>query len=133
MLQELSKQIRACHERAIEAKRKAEAAVDPGLKADFLDMEKRWLALARSYTFTERLGDFTAAISDQRRKPDSQMRDGAAAGQRKLDGDSDNVIELRHARRLQEISTLLIQEGNIDALYDRLLDAVISLMSADMG
>ena len=35
--------------------------------------------------------------------------------------------------RLQEISTLLIQEGNLDALYERVLDAAISLMSADMG
>jgi PAS domain S-box-containing protein len=34
---------------------------------------------------------------------------------------------------LQEISTLLIQEGNLDALYERVLDAAISLMSADMG
>ena len=35
--------------------------------------------------------------------------------------------------RLQEISTLLIQEGSLDALYERVLDAVISLMSADKG
>jgi PAS domain S-box-containing protein len=35
--------------------------------------------------------------------------------------------------RLQEISTLLIQEGNLAALYDRVLEAAIELMSADMG
>jgi PAS domain S-box-containing protein len=35
--------------------------------------------------------------------------------------------------RLQEISTLLIQEGNLDALYERVLDAAIGLMSAGMG
>jgi GAF domain-containing protein len=35
--------------------------------------------------------------------------------------------------RLQEISTLLIQEGNLDALYERVLDAAICLMSADVG
>jgi PAS domain S-box-containing protein len=35
--------------------------------------------------------------------------------------------------RLQEVSTLLIQEGNLDALYERVLDAAIRLMSADMG
>jgi len=34
---------------------------------------------------------------------------------------------------LQEISTLLIQEGNLDALYERVLDAAIGLMSADIG
>jgi PAS domain S-box-containing protein len=36
-------------------------------------------------------------------------------------------------RRLQEISTLLIQEGNLGSLYERVLDAAIELMSADMG
>src|SRR5215470_10737966 len=37
------------------------------------------------------------------------------------------------ARQLQEIGTLLIQEGNLDSLYERVLDAAIGLMSADMG
>jgi PAS domain S-box-containing protein len=35
--------------------------------------------------------------------------------------------------QLQEISTLLIQEGNLDTLYERVLDGAVSLMSADMG
>ncbi len=35
--------------------------------------------------------------------------------------------------RLQEISTLLIREGNVAALYERVLDGAIALMSADMG
>ena len=35
--------------------------------------------------------------------------------------------------RLQEISTLLIQEGDLESLYRRVLDAAINLMSADMG
>jgi PAS domain S-box-containing protein len=35
--------------------------------------------------------------------------------------------------RLQEISTLLIREGDVHALYERVLDAAISMMSADMG
>src|SRR5215471_13563758 len=34
---------------------------------------------------------------------------------------------------LHEISTLLIQEGNLDALYNRILDAAMSLMSSDMA
>jgi PAS domain S-box-containing protein len=37
------------------------------------------------------------------------------------------------ALRLQEISTLLIQEGNLASLYERVLEAAISLMSAEMG
>jgi PAS domain S-box-containing protein len=35
--------------------------------------------------------------------------------------------------RLQRISTLLIREGNNDALYEHVLDAAIDLMSADIG
>src|SRR5215510_7642049 len=37
------------------------------------------------------------------------------------------------SHRLQEISTLLIQEGNLESLHRRVLDAAINLMSADMG
>jgi GAF domain-containing protein len=37
------------------------------------------------------------------------------------------------ALQLQKISTSLIQDGNIDALYEAVLDAAIGLMSADMG
>jgi len=61
MLQKHGEQIRACHERAAEARDRAEAIADPALRADFLEMEKRWLFLARSYEFTDRLTDFTAA------------------------------------------------------------------------
>jgi PAS domain S-box-containing protein len=42
----------------------------------------------------------------------------------------------RHAdatQRLQRISTLLIREGSNGALYERVLDAAVDLMSADMG
>jgi two-component system sensor kinase FixL len=35
--------------------------------------------------------------------------------------------------RLHEISTLLIQECNLESLFERILDAAIGLMSADMG
>jgi hypothetical protein len=34
---------------------------------------------------------------------------------------------------LHEISTLLIQEGNLDSLYNHILDAAMSLMSSDMA
>ena len=113
VLQKLSEQVRDCHERAAEAE-KAEATADPALKAEFLEMEKRWLALGRGYEFTERLRDFTA---DSRREF----------------VESTKVAEPDDALRLQEISTLLIQEGDLDSLYVRVLDAAIGLMSADMG
>src|SRR5271165_2517037 len=35
--------------------------------------------------------------------------------------------------QLHEISTLLIQEGNVDSLYNRILDAAVVLMSSDMA
>lgn len=42
-------------------------------------------------------------------------------------------MELADARQLQQISTLLIQEGNVDALYRQILDAAIALMRSDAG
>jgi hypothetical protein len=113
MLQKLSDQIRACYERAAEAKRKAETTTDPDLKADLLEVDQRWLALARSYAFTDGLGDFTAAMSEWQQKADQTP--GTA---------------LYDALRLQEISTLLIQDNAIEAVYGRLLDVLISLMSS---
>ncbi|HJU16384.1 MAG TPA: ATP-binding protein [Stellaceae bacterium] len=43
------------------------------------------------------------------------------------------AIELAATRRLQEISTLLIREGDSDALYRHILDAAIELMRSDMA
>jgi hypothetical protein len=39
--------------------RQADAQTDPKLKQDFLDMERRWLALAQSYQFGQSLTDFS--------------------------------------------------------------------------
>ena len=59
MLQNLSKDIRECYPRAEECKRLAETARTPSAKADYLAMERRWLSLAHSYEFSERLSNFT--------------------------------------------------------------------------
>jgi hypothetical protein len=45
----LSEQIRECLRHAADCAQKAAAQSDPQLKQDFLDMERRWLFLARSY------------------------------------------------------------------------------------
>jgi hypothetical protein len=37
----------------------AESAADLAIKADYLGAEQRWLSLARSYEFAERLSRFT--------------------------------------------------------------------------
>ena len=59
MLNNLSEQIRECLQHAEHCARKAAAQSDPNLKEDFLTMERRWLFLARSYEFSERLDDFS--------------------------------------------------------------------------
>jgi hypothetical protein len=58
MLSNLSEQIEDCYAHAEECARKAAAQANPRLKQDFLDMERRWLALARSYELSQRLGGF---------------------------------------------------------------------------
>jgi len=59
VLNNLSKQICECYRHAEDCARKAAAQTDPKIKADFLDSERRWLVLAQSYEFTERLTDFS--------------------------------------------------------------------------
>jgi hypothetical protein len=59
MLEKLSDQIRDCYAHAAECARKAAAQTDPQLKQDFLDMERRWITLAKSYELSERLDDFS--------------------------------------------------------------------------
>jgi len=59
MLESLSEQIRECYEHAEECARKGAAQTNPRLKQDFLDMERRWLALAKNFEFSRRLGDFS--------------------------------------------------------------------------
>jgi hypothetical protein len=60
MLNNLSAQVRQCLEHAEECARKAAEQPDgSSLKQDFLALEKRWLNLAQSYQFAERLGNFT--------------------------------------------------------------------------
>lgn len=68
MLDNLSDHVGACLQHAAECARKAAEQTDPKVKEDFLDLERRWLALARSYEFTERLDDFFS--ENQRRAAD---------------------------------------------------------------
>jgi hypothetical protein len=54
----LSEQIRECLQHAENCARQAATEPDPKLKDDFLTLQRRWLFLARSYEFTDRLTDF---------------------------------------------------------------------------
>jgi hypothetical protein len=55
VLNNVSEEIRECLQHAEDCARKAAAQSCPKLKQDFFELEQRWLFLARSYEFTERL------------------------------------------------------------------------------
>jgi chromosome segregation ATPase len=59
MLQNLSEEIRECLRRAEECKRLSKTALSTSAIEEYLEMEHRWLTLARSYEFSERLSRFT--------------------------------------------------------------------------
>ena len=63
MLNNLSEQIRECLQHAEDCARKAAELPDSSLfRRDFLQLEKRWLELARSIEFGEQLDSFTKSI-----------------------------------------------------------------------
>jgi hypothetical protein len=59
MLNNLSEQIRECHMHAEHCARQARVEIDRKLKDAYLEMERRWLMLARSYEFARQLADFS--------------------------------------------------------------------------
>jgi hypothetical protein len=56
-LRQLSEEIADCYLGAEQARIQAKYSYDPALKKESLDMERRWIALARSYEFIESLSD----------------------------------------------------------------------------
>lgn len=71
MLQTLSDQISGCMDHAAYARERAERATSPSIRADYLDIERRWLKLAESYRLVERTEQF---LADARRKRQSQQQ-----------------------------------------------------------
>jgi hypothetical protein len=67
VLNNLGEEIRECYLHAEDCARKATAQPDPKLKQDFLDLEQRWLFLARSYEFTQRLTECSDDTKTQAR------------------------------------------------------------------
>jgi hypothetical protein len=59
MLENLSEQVRECLRRAEDCAERAKREPNSSFKCDFLEMEGRWLKLARSYQFLEQLSSFT--------------------------------------------------------------------------
>ena len=70
MLNNLSEQIRECLQHAEEcAQKAAELPNSSRFRQDFLQLEKRWLELARSIEFGESLDTFTKNIPKPKLKP----------------------------------------------------------------
>jgi hypothetical protein len=55
MLSKLSQSIAACHRYAEQSAQAAKIEADPRLQECWLNLEMRWLLLARSYELTEQL------------------------------------------------------------------------------
>lgn len=86
MSSDLSQQVRNCHQRAAEAKEKAEATPDPALKAELLEMERCWLVLARSYASIESHDDF--AHENSHRASEERARQLAAI----VESSNDSIV-----------------------------------------
>jgi hypothetical protein len=69
MLQNISKDICECYRRADECRGLADTKTSQSVRADYLRMEQRWLALARSYEFTERLSGFNEEFKARYHRP----------------------------------------------------------------
>ena len=67
----LSDKVRGCLEHAENCANRARIECDPNIARDFLEMERRWLRLARSYQFAEQLDAFS--------KYNKKRQDDAAA------------------------------------------------------
>ena len=66
MLQNLSEEIRECFRRADECRLLSKTALTASAISDYLEMEQRWLALAQSYEFAERLSNFTEPFRNRK-------------------------------------------------------------------
>ena len=66
MLANLSGEVRECLQRAEQCAARAKIEPNPALQRDFIDMELRWLHLARSYRFLDQIGIASAEPEKQR-------------------------------------------------------------------
>jgi hypothetical protein len=74
MIQKLTDEIAECYGHARACRERAERVLDPATKNDFLDQERRWLSMAHSYEFAERLSAFTEEVR-RRNKMAAEMRE----------------------------------------------------------
>jgi RNase P subunit RPR2 len=62
MLRKASHQVAYCYQRAIEFRERSTAALDETAQQELLEMEQRWLRLARSYERSRRITDLIHEI-----------------------------------------------------------------------
>ena len=62
MLQKFSTQVADCYERAGESRARAAAAANENDKTEYLNIERRWIMLARSYELNERITGFADEV-----------------------------------------------------------------------
>ena len=58
MVKTISEHISMCEKRAAECRANAAASLDPLLNRELLDMEQRWLNIARSYAYFRDLEEY---------------------------------------------------------------------------
>ena len=65
MVENLNEEIRECLRYAEECARQAAEASGPNLHENYLEMQRRWLRLARSYRFAKQLKSFGKPCSEK--------------------------------------------------------------------
>ena len=73
----LSSEARECRLYAEHCADRAQLQSDPQLRKDYLEMQRRWLALARSYEFAEQL-EFLSAVEARNKEARRIFEDAAA-------------------------------------------------------
>ena len=66
MLANLSAEVRECLWHAKDCAKRAEIEPNPAIQRDYIEVERRWLKLARSYQLFERVQIFSAHQEQQR-------------------------------------------------------------------
>jgi hypothetical protein len=66
MLANLNAEVRECLWRAEDCSERAKIELNPAMQRDYMEMERRWLKLARSYQLFERMQTFSAHEDPQR-------------------------------------------------------------------
>jgi hypothetical protein len=99
MLLKLTPEVRYCMMHAQDCAERAKSEPDPKLQRDFLDMESRWLKLARSYQFVDQLTAFTshnvqkrALLSERLAKLRSRMDEIEGAAGSKAPGNQEGDL-----------------------------------------